>query len=99
MESREVPLSPVRTSPLPTTAARKLRQLGSARLTRFGSPKHHDRLLRVLVHSGVGAIDVDALLRQLPRQLRECAGLVCQFKLFQRALGVREPRPEPSWLC
>ena len=51
--------------------------------------------------TGRRRVDVDALLRQPPGQLRECAGLVCQFKLLQRALGVRRvpPGPEPSWLC
>jgi len=51
-----------------------------------------------LGHRGVGAIDVDTLLRQLPGQFRECAGLVRQFNLLQRAFGVRESRPAQSLL-
>src|SRR5439155_562929 len=60
--------------------------------------EQHQRLLRSLGYRDVGGIDVDALLRQLPGQLRQCAGLVFQFTLLQRALGVGEARPAQSLL-
>src|ERR1019366_326680 len=40
-----------------------------------GERKHHDRFLRPLGHRGVGAIYVDALLRQLSGHFRERGGL------------------------